>query len=63
MTFGIYVNGINKGKRFCEYYRGENYNVGSKLKSYSRMWNLAFIPVKYMPIWIRLMNYYIENFK
>jgi len=50
MTFGMYVKGDKKGTKFCEYYRGENYNVGSKLKSYSRIWLLKDIPVKYMPI-------------
>jgi hypothetical protein len=35
ITYGIYVNGPKIGDEFFEYYRGSNYNVGSKLSSYS----------------------------
>ena len=35
MTYGVYVNGPKTGDEFFEYYRGENYAVGSKLQSYS----------------------------
>ena len=35
ITYGIYVNGPKTGDEFFEYYRGSNYNVGSKLPSYS----------------------------
>jgi hypothetical protein len=44
ITYGIYVNGPKKGQEFCEYYRGENYRMPSKLRSYSRRWKPTDIP-------------------
>ena len=60
ITYGIYVNGPRKGQEFCEYYRGKNYNVRSKLKSYSRCWNPTNIPVKYYTMWQLLRSLYDE---
>ena len=68
ITYGIYVEDykdadggiIKKGTEFCEYYSGENYNVGSKKKSYSRMWYADAIPVKYKALWTLLRSLYQE---
>ena len=48
ITYGIYVNGNKKGEEFCEYYRGKNYNVNSKLRSYSRIYRPGNIPTNYI---------------
>ena len=68
ITYGIYVTDykkadggiIKKGTEFCEYYSGENYNVNSAKKSYSRMWYADKIPVKYKQLWQLLRSNYQE---
>lgn len=60
LTYGIYVKGEKTGQEFCEYYSGENYNVRSKKRSYSRCWSVADIPVKYKRLWTLLRSSYQE---
>lgn len=64
LTFGIHVNGVNKGKTFCEYYKGSNYVANSKLPSYSRMWaNEIDIPKKYYAMFKELEAIYEEQYR
>ena len=58
ITYGVYVNGPEKGQEFCEYYRGENYRLGSKKRSYSRCWKPVNIPIKYFTRWQLLRSIY-----
>ena len=58
IAYGIYVNGPKKGQEFCEYYRGENYRMHSKLRSYSRCWKPSDIPAKYQERWQLLRSVY-----
>lgn len=63
ITYGIYVTddgNIKKGTEFCEYYSGENYVPNSTKKSYSRMWYVNKIPVKYKGLWQLLRSNYQE---
>lgn len=46
-----------------EYYSGENYNVGSNLKSYSRTYKKENIPTKYKEIWDQLKEIYNTEYK
>lgn len=60
ITYGVYIRGPKKGQEFCEYYRGENYRMLSKKRSYSRCWKPTNIPVKYKDLWQLLRSIY-EN--
>lgn len=60
ITYGVYIRGSKKGQEFCEYYRGENYRMHSKKRSYSRCWKPTNIPVKYFTLWQLLRSIY-EN--
>jgi hypothetical protein len=45
ITYGVYVNGPNKGKDFFEYYYGANYVLGSNMRSHSRLYhNIKDVP-------------------
>lgn len=70
ITYGIYVKPAfhkhrNKdlpvGTEFCEVYTGENYNVGSKKRSNSRMYYADEIPAKYKSMWNDARSHYIRN--
>lgn len=60
ITYVIEVNGPKKGQEAMEYYRGKNYVVGSRARSYSRIFSPANIPVKYYTRWQLLRSIY-EN--
>ena len=62
VTYGIYVNGQNKGKEFMEYYSGENYSPGSIKHSHSRHFEVPNLPLKYKPIWNKLKQIYQEKY-
>lgn len=63
ITFGVNVKGKDVDKIFCEYYKGENYNPDSKLKSYSKIWfNVIDIPKKYFHVYMELKKLYYENY-
>lgn len=60
---GLY--GINKGTEFMEVYVGENYNVGSTKRSYSRCYQYGTnkMPEKYWKLWVELKQLYKEKYK
>lgn len=68
ITYGIYVNNpkgskrdIKVGDEFIEVYVGENYNVGSRKRSYSRCYHNdgdTKIPAKYHKLWQDLKSHY-----
>ncbi len=58
MTYGIYVLGDKKGQEFMEYYRGENYVVGSTKRSHSNYFAVNNIPSKYKDAWEELKKIY-----
>ena len=65
ITYGIYVNGPNKGKEFMEYYSGPNYkpeSVGTS-RSSSRMYTTDKIPAKYLNMWQELREIYQNEYE
>lgn len=65
ITFGIYVKDTDKykkGKVFMELYIGNNYNVGSKKRSYSRYYEYKNIPKKHFKQWLELETIYKEQY-
>jgi hypothetical protein len=65
ITYGIYVNGPNKGKEFMEYYSGPNYkpeSVGTS-RSSSRMYQPDKIPAKYLNMWHELREIYQNEYE
>jgi len=52
---------IQPGEEFMEMYVGENYNTGSKKRSYSRMYYASEIPVKWQDAWKMIREYYQSN--
>ena len=62
LCYGIDIKGEDKGKEFCEYYRGSNYNVGSNEKSYSRHFSPEKIPSKFKKAWEKLRTIYKEKY-
>lgn len=64
ITYGIFVNGPKKGKEFMEYYKGSNYNLTSKAKSFSRLFDdVTKIPIKYKQLWSELKQIYEEKYR
>ena len=61
IIFGVYVNGLKEGQRFCEVYKGRNYIPNSPFKSYSRYYAFGDIPEKYMAHWIKLKDIYTHK--
>lgn len=52
---------IEAGTEFMEVYVGENYNVGSKKRSHSRMYyDDMKLPKKHAELWKQLKNYYSD---
>lgn len=62
-SFITYCVDINTGIECLEYYSGENYVVGSTLKSQSRMYPVNQIPKKYKVVWNGLKEYYTRKLK
>lgn len=71
ITYGVYVKPairwrgpiglpIQVGDEFMEVYVGENYNVGSKKRSYSRVYSRTTdkFPEKYSVLWFKLKDHY-----
>lgn len=67
VTYGRYIRKpersnrhINNGDEFMEVYVGENYNVGSKKRSYSRVYYRTTdkFPEKYSVLWFKLKDHY-----
>ena len=60
---GMY--GINKGTEFMEVYVGENYNVGSTKRSYSRCYYYGpdKMPERHFKLWLELKQLYKEKYK
>ena len=67
ICYGVYVNkpkqskrDINKGDEFMEVYVGENYNINSKKRSYSKCYydNTDKFPKAHTLLWFQLRNYY-----
>jgi hypothetical protein len=58
LTYGVYIKGPRKGQEFCEYYTGRNYCLQSQKRSYSRMWAVDKVPVKYAKLWKLLRSVY-----
>ena len=54
---------IQPGEEFMEMYVGENYNIGSNKRSYSRMYYAAEIPVKWKDTWKMIREYYQSNLR
>ena len=63
ITYGIYVKGPKKGQEFMEYYAGENYNVGSKKRSHSRVYTPDTVPEKYFLAYQTLRSTYEREYK
>lgn len=68
ITYGIYVKDSASGKHkvgdeFMEYYKGENYVVGSKSRPHSRAFGVENIPAKYKAKWNELKAIYEEKYK
>lgn len=63
MTYHIGVKGKDKGIEGMEYYKGENYVVGSNKKSSSRNYPKDQIPEKYKKAWKILKNEYETKYK
>jgi hypothetical protein len=64
ITYGVYVTkfkDIQPGEEFMEIYVGENYNVGSKKRSYSRMYYASEIPGTWKDTWKMIRKYYQSN--
>lgn len=57
------IKNIQPGEEFMELYVGENYNVGSTKRSYSRMYYASDIPVKWQKTWNSLKEYSRKNFQ
>jgi hypothetical protein len=65
ITYGIYVNGPEKGNEFMEYYSGPNYKpeaVGTS-RSTSRMYTSDKIPAKYLNMWQELREIYENEYE
>lgn len=58
ITYALCISGENKGKELMEFYTGENFVVGSKKKSYSRVYSPDKIPAKYKTDWLALKSMY-----
>lgn len=62
-----FCNTLDDYNQLVEYYKGSNYNINSKLRSYSKVYELQNTPKKYKDIvnsLIKLYNmYYKTNFK
>lgn len=60
-AFITYCKELSTGKESMEYYCGENYVVGSSLKSNSRHYQENEIPKKYTHVWRSMREYYKNN--
>jgi hypothetical protein len=58
ITYCLQINGPNPGEETMEIYRGENYNVGSKLRSWSRHYSEEAIPKVWKKHWLELQRIY-----
>jgi hypothetical protein len=54
ITYGLQINGPNPGEETMEIYKGENYNVDSKLRSWSRHYAKDAIPKVWKKQWLSL---------
>ena len=66
ITYGIYIKDSGtrkKGDEFMEYYKGSNYVVNSKEKSFSRVFGPDKIPSKYQKAWEELKEIYEKDYK
>lgn len=61
LTYVVYVTGPLTGQEFMEYYRGETYQVGSRLMSWSRCWSERLLPKKWRPLWLKAKRVYEEQ--
>ena len=67
ITYGQYVTTSKsgnwvEGEEFCETYFGENYNIKSNKKSYSKIYRgESEVPKKYIHIWLELKTFYETN--
>jgi hypothetical protein len=63
ITYGVYM--IGDKHEFMETYSGRNYIVGSKTRSYSRVWHLPgqTIPKKWAEDWEYLKSVYEKQYK
>lgn len=62
ITYGIYVNGPEKGTEFMEYYSGENYKPGSTKRSNSKYFEASEIPKRYKSLWDSLKATYKTDY-
>lgn len=61
-SFITYTLNLNTKEESLEYYAGENYVVGSTLKSTSRHYQQPVIPKKYRKVWSALKEHYKKHY-
>lgn len=62
LTYYIVLSGEGAGNEGCEYYRGQNYSVNSRAKSYSRHWPMNKVPNKYQAMVQQLKEIYRSQY-
>ena len=63
ITYCLQINGPNPGEETMEIYKGENYNVGSNLRSWSRRYSEEAIPNVWKKQWLSLRLQYRTEHK